>query len=286
MDKHLEKATNLIEALPYIREFSGKTFVIKCGGAAMKDPKQISHIMRDIALLHFCGIRPVVVHGGGSEISNMCSRLNISTQFLNGHRVTDDATLEVVQMVLIGKTNKELVTSLNQFGVKAIGLSGQDANFLQAKKLVVADGDLGYVGHVASVDNKLITLLITGGFLPVIAPIGVDESGQAYNINADVAAGAIASALDAVKLIFLSDVSGVYADVNDPSTKLSVMTKETVEMWLRKKIVSAGMIPKLQTCLQTLEQGVVNVHILDGRKPHSLLLEIFTDQGVGTVITN
>lgn len=286
MEKHIEKASHLIEALPYIRKFNAKTFVIKCGGAAMNGQEQIKHIMRDIALLHFCGIRLVIVHGGGSEISEMCSRLRIPTKFINGQRVTDNATMEVVQMVLIGKTNKEVVTALNQFGAKAVGLSGQDASFLQVEKLGDEETDLGYVGHVTNVDDKLIGALIAGNFLPVIAPIGVDTSGQAYNINADIVAGAIASTLKAAKLIFLSDVDGVYSDINNPTTQLSTITKDMVLNWLQTKKVTSGMIPKLQSCLQALEQGVTSVHILNGRKPHSLLLEIFTDKGVGTIITN
>lgn len=284
MKNWVEKASHLIEALPYIRHFYGKTFVVKCGGAAMIDSAQMQTIMQNIALLHFCGIRLVIVHGGGPEITAMCERLNIPVNFSNGQRVTDDAAMEVVQMVLIGKTNRAIVTALNQFGVKAVGLSGQDSSIIQVKKLT-SENDLGHVGEVTKIDTKLINTLLAENFLPIISPIGIDSQGQAHNINADAVASAVAGALSAEKIIFLSDVNGIYADVNDPSSRLSTVTKATLKNWLQEKRVSGGMIPKLQACLQALDQGVRFAHILDGKMPHSLLLEIFTDQGVGTLLT-
>ncbi|HEX4044599.1 MAG TPA: acetylglutamate kinase [Gammaproteobacteria bacterium] len=296
MQQLFTKASHLIEALPYIRRFYGKTFVVKCGGAAMVDEKHIQTLMQDIALLHFCGIRMVVVHGGGPDISALCDRLNIKTQFSNGLRVTDAETMEIVQMVLMGKTNRALVTALNQLGVKAVGLSGQDAACLQVVKAgsTASDSttnaqtesvDLGYVGEIKAIDPSFINTLLSASFLPVIAPIGVDEGGQAYNINADIAAGAIAGALQAKKLVVLSDVNGVYLDLHDPSTQISTVNCETVRTWLQEKRIVGGMIPKLQACLTALEQGVTNAHILDGKMPHSVLLEVFTDHGVGTLIT-
>ncbi len=291
MKKWIEKASHLIEALPYIRRFCGKIFVVKCGGAALVDPQQLHNIMQDIALLHFCGIRPVIVHGGGPDIGAMCKRLQIPTQFSNGLRVTDADTMEIVQMVLFGKTNRALVTALNQFGVKAVGLTGQDAAFMQSKKFIAtsdvdADVDLGFVGEITDLDTTLITTLLAGGFLPVIAPIGIDEHGQAYNINADTAAGVVASKLAAEKLVMLSDVNGLYANIDDPETRLHVIKAALVKTWLNEKHISGGMIPKLQACLHALDNGLSSAHILDGNMPHSLLLEIFTDQGVGTLITN
>jgi acetylglutamate kinase len=287
MQQYIEKASHLIEALPYIRRFYGKIFVVKCGGAAMTDITQLQHIMRDIALLHFCGIRPVIVHGGGPDISAMCERLQIPTQFAHGQRVTDAATMEIVQMILTGKNNKALVTALNQFGVKAVGISGQDASLLQAEKIITAndDADLGYVGNITAVDTQLITTLLAKNFLPVIAPVATSVTGQAYNINADIAAGAIATALAAEKLIYLSDVNGFYTDIKDPGTRINAVKKETVKSWLQEKKITGGMIPKLQSCLQALDEGVSCAHILDGNMSHSLLLEIFTDQGIGTLIS-
>ncbi len=287
MQESIEKASHLIEALPYIRRFYGKTFVIKCGGAAMTDEQHMRNIMQDIALLHFCGIRVVVVHGGGKDISTLCEQLHIPTQFSNGLRVTDAATMEVVQMVLIGKTNMALVTALNQFGVKAVGIAGQDAACLKTKKIHQDQGmDLGFVGDYPTLDTTLINTLLGASFLPVIAPVGVDNEGRAYNVNADLAASAVAAALKAEKLIVLSDVNGVYANLQDPGTQIQTITVSTIKTWLKENRISGGMIPKLQACLQALEHGVINAHILDGNMTHSMLLEIFTDQGVGTQITH
>ncbi len=289
MKQYIDKASNLIEALPYIRRFYGKIFVIKYGGAAMTDMQWMQQVMQDIALMYFCGIRPVIVHGGGPEISAMCERLQLPTQFAQGQRVTDEATMEVVQMVLLGKTNRALVTALNQHGVKAIGLSGQDAAFLQTEKLINAAHaesiDLGWVGNIVGVDTAFVTNLISNNYVPIIAPIGVDAQGQAYNVNADLAAGAIAGALSAEKLVILSDVNGLYADAKNPETRLSIIKTETVTTLLQENRISGGMIPKLQACLRALEKNVSCAHILDGKMPHSLLLEIFTNEGIGTMVT-
>jgi acetylglutamate kinase len=285
MKKYIKKASYLIEALPYIRKFHNDVFVIKCGGAAMKSPMQMKLIMRDIALLHYCGIRIVVVHGGGLEISNMCKQLKITTKFVDGYRVTDSATMEIVQMVLIGKTNKELTTKLNQLDINAIGLSGHDANLIRAKKADFGEIDLGYVGNIIGINTEFLNLLLSKNFLPIIAPIGVSDDGQSYNVNADVVASTIASTLSARKLIFLSDVNGFFSDINNPDTRLSTIKKDTIKKWLQEKRITGGMLPKLQSCISALEHGVDCAHILDGTMRHSLLLEIFTDQGVGTAVT-
>lgn len=277
------KASNLIEALPYIRHFYKKTIVIKCGGAVLIEPDYMQTMMQDIALLYYCGIRPVIIHGGGPEISQMCTQLQIPVEFNNGQRVTDAATLEIVQMILLGKTNRTLVNILNQQGLKAVGISGHDSHFLQAKKLG-NETDLGFVGEVAAVQTQLIDTLLEKNFIPVIAPIGVDEHGQAYNINADTAAAAIASSLNAEKLIILSDVCGLYADLNDPATHVSSLSPVTAKSWMQQQKISGGMIPKIDACVKAVEQGVATAHILNGKLPHSLLLEIFTDQGIGTMI--
>ncbi|CAN5402183.1 acetylglutamate kinase [soil metagenome] len=288
MQQWINKATNLIEALPYIRRFSGKIFVIKCGGAAMTDPTQMHNIMQDIALLHFCGIHIVIIHGGGPDISAMCDRLQLPIQFCDGQRVTDANTMEIVQMVLVGKTNRSVVMALNQLGVKATGISGHDTAFIQAEKFVsnTLANDLGFVGNIVSIDATLIDTLLAVNFVPVIAPVGVDATGQAYNINADIAAGTIAGSLNAEKLIVLSDVNGFYEDIKDSNTRLNSIEKTTVKAWLQQGKIEGGMIPKLQSCINALDQGVPSAHLLDGKMPHSLLLEIFTDQGVGTLILN
>lgn len=286
MQQYIEKAAHLIEALPYIRAFFGKIMVIKYGGAAMTDSLYVKNVMRDIALLHFCGIRVVIIHGGGPEISDFCDRLHIPVHFSQGQRVTDEKTLEVVQMTLLGKINTALVAELNQHGVKAVGLSGQDAAFLQAKKLQQKEGeDLGFVGEIESVEPHLITTLLNAGFLPVISPIGRDAQGQSYNVNADTVASNIAGALEAEKLVLLSDVNGLYADKNNADTRIGSLNVPTVHQWIEEGRIVGGMIPKMHACVHALTHGVQRVHILDGKIQHSLLLEIFTDQGVGTMVT-
>jgi acetylglutamate kinase len=282
----MDKAEHLIEALPYIRRFHQKYMVIKYGGSAMHDLAAMQNVMRDIALLHYCGIKVVLVHGGGPDISHLCERLELSTEFVNGQRKTDAETMTVTQMVLLGKINTTLVTQLNQQGMKAVGISGHDTGFIQAKKFGSKDEDLGYVGEVASINNELMEILLAAHFIPVIAPIGVDAGGQAYNINADVAAGAVAAALKAEKLVLLSDINGVYAEASKPETRISVMDIDTVKAWVKDGRINGGMIPKLKACVHAIEGGVPRAHILNGKIPHSLLLEMFTDEGVGTMVMN
>lgn len=285
MEKHQEKAANLIEALPYIRRFNGKTFVIKCGGAAMTDPLQTKNIMQDIALLFLCGIRIIIVHGGGPDISAMCEQLNLPIQFVQGQRVTDHNTMEVVKMVLIGKNNFSLVSLLNTFGIKAVGMNGADANLLQANPAVNHEA-LGYVGKITAINTDVLDELLSQQFLPVIAPVAVDKNGTAYNVNADFTAAALAAAIRAEKLIMLTDVNGYYADKNDPSTKVQTINQQQLKLWLNETKITGGMLPKLQACLQAIEHGAASAHIINGTAKHSLLLEIFSNCGVGTMIAN
>lgn len=286
MEKWIEKAAHLIEALPYIRRFSGKTFVIKFGGSVLPSSTQMQNMMQDIALLSFCGIRIILVHGGGPEISALCQALNVPVQFNQGQRVTDDKILEVVQMALLGKVNSALVTQLCLHGLKAIGISGQDAGFIQAKKLLRDQLDLGWVGEISSIDDKFLTTLLANALLPVVAPLAADHQGQTYNINADTVAAGIAGAMKAEKLVLLTNVNGIYANKNDPTTRMSSMDIETINTWLSNGQIQGGMIPKVQAGMRALEQGVGKVHILDGQLQHSLLLEIFTDAGIGTMLTH
>jgi len=286
----LDKAAILAEALPYIRRFSGKTVVIKYGGAAMAAADLKDAVMQDIALMKYVGMNPVVVHGGGPEVSAMAKKLGIESAFVDGLRVTDAATMEIAQMVLVGKTNREIVTHLGRHGIKAVGLSGQDGGLIKAvkhmhKSMKTGESvDLGFVGDVAAVDVDLLHSLTGAGFVPVISPIGIGPDGEPYNINADTVAGEIAAALHAEKLVLLTDVEGVRADKDDPSSLLNRVTAEEIKTWMAKGKIEGGMIPKLQCCLTALEAGVNRVHIIDGRVLHSLLLEIFTDRGVGTMV--
>lgn len=281
----INKASHLVEALPYVRRFYGKTVVIKCGGAAMTADENIDSIMQDIALLYFCGVQLVIVHGGGPEISQWCARLQLPVQFIKGQRYTDAATLEIVQMVLLGKVNQTLVTKLNQLGAKAVGISGHDAGFLRTEKTEDED-DLGYVGKITHVDLALVNTLLSSRFITVAAPIGVDADGQAHNINGDTAAAAIASKLTAEKLIILSDVNGLYGDLNDPSTQISCLTVSDAKGMIRDDKIVGGMLPKLQACVDAVENGVSAAHIVSGKLVHGLLLEILTDRGVGTMVTS
>ncbi len=286
----LDKAAVLAEALPYIRKFSGKTVVIKYGGAAMAAADLKDAVMQDIALMKYVGMNPILVHGGGPEVSNMGKRLGLESRFVDGLRVTDAATMEVAQMVLVGKTNREIVTHLGQQGIKAVGLSGADASLIRATKHVhrsVKTGevvDLGYVGNVAAVDVEVLESLTRAGFVPVIAPVGMGPGGEPYNINADTVAGAIAAALHAEKLVLLTDVEGVRADKDDPASLLTRVTADEIRGWMAQGKLEGGMIPKLECCLTALEAGVNRVHIIDGRVRHSLLLEVFTDKGSGTMV--
>ena len=288
MDTLINKAKILIEALPYIQKLHGKTVVIKYGGNAMINDELKNHVMEDITLLKFIGVNPVVVHGGGPDINKTLDKLNIKSQFVNGLRVTDATTMEVAQMVLIGKTNKEIVSLINKKGGKAIGLSGIDGNLIECTRHYVnIDGketDIGYVGKIIKVNAKLIEHLAKDEFIPVIAPIGVGEEGESYNINADTVAGEIASALQAEKRMLLTDVEGV-KDPRNNNEVIPVLTIAEVEKLIEEKVISGGMIPKVLGCVDAVNRGVGRTHIIDGRIPHCILLEIFTNKGIGTMIT-
>jgi acetylglutamate kinase len=288
MQQAINKANILMEALPYIKTFKNKTFVIKFGGNAMVDPALSHSFALDIILLNYVGIRPVIVHGGGPQIGEFMDRLGMETKFVDGLRVTDKNTIEIVEMVLVGKINKEIVGHINQNGGKAVGLSGKDGNLLMAEKIWLKDKndplkkvDIGMVGEVKSVNPNVINTLDTAQFIPVIAPLGAGEDGETYNINADTAAGEIASALKAEKLILLTDVEGV-KDKND--NLLSTLTEQETEKSIETGAISGGMIPKVNCCCKALDKGVGKAHIIDGRVEHAVLLEIFTDVGVGTQI--
>lgn len=281
----LEKANILVEALPYIRKFYGKTFVIKYGGAAQKDPFLKDAFAQDIVLLNFIGIKPIVVHGGGPKITELMKRLGKEPIFLHGHRVTDKETMEIVEMVLGGVINKEIVQLINAHGGKAVGLTGKDAGLLRTtKKLLKINNeeiDLGFVGEVEKVCVEVLETLQDKGFIPVVAPIGFDKHGQSYNINADTVASAIAVAVKAEKLILLTDVKGITDDNNDLVSTLKM--QEALKL-IEQQIITGGMIPKVYACLNALQGDVKKTHIIDGRIPHSLLLEIFTQRGVGTEV--
>lgn len=285
-ESYMNKALILTEALPYIQRLNGKTVIIKYGGNAMIDEALQYTIFQDIALLKSVGVNPIIVHGGGPDISNMLSRLSIESHFVDGLRVTDGASMEVVQMVLAGKLNKDIVASLSLLGVKAIGLCGKDAGLLKVRKKVGKGGaDLGFVGEIVEVNARLLTTLAQDEYIPVIAPVGVDENGQSYNINADTVAGEIAVALEAEKLMFLTDIDGIYLDRNDPNTLLPVVTIEQIHQFIEDGTIDGGMIPKVQGCIRAVEQGVKRTHIVNGTIPHPIVLEIFTDSGIGTMVT-
>jgi len=267
----------LIEALPYIQQFENTTFVIKYGGAVMQDEQLKQMVAQDVTLLRKIGIDVVVVHGGGKEITLLADKLNIKTSFVNGQRYTNEEMRDVVQMVLAGSINKDIVRRINMHGGRAVGVSGIDANLVEVKKY---NDDLGLVGKVASVNSVFIKNLLKDGYLPVIAPIGVDEKGIIYNVNADIAVGPIAASLDAAKLVYLTDIEGVKA--ND--RLVSHLTQSEVQSFINDGTISGGMIPNVQSALSALEAGVQKVHIIDGRVPHALLLEIFTKEGIGTEI--
>jgi acetylglutamate kinase len=272
----------LSEALPYLQSFAGRTVVVKYGGAAMKDSQLKDRVVRDIVFMACIGIRPIIVHGGGPEINSWLDKLNIEPQFKDGLRVTDAATMEVVEMVLVGKVNKEIVSLINQSGGSAIGMCGKDANLIMARP--EGRTDIGFVGEVSGVNVKVLELLVAGGYIPVISSVAADSSGQSYNINADTVAGEIAAALGAEKLILLTDTPGLMRDFHDPSSLIRQLDITQARQLVTEGIVSGGMIPKLSCCIRSLAQGVHSAHIIDGRVPHSLLLEIFTDSGIGTMI--
>lgn len=273
----------LTEALPYIQRFHRKTVVVKYGGNAMIDPQLQSSFARDVVLMKLVGIDPVVVHGGGPQIGEMLKRLNIETRFIDGMRVTDEATMDVVQMVLIGLVNKHIVNLINQHGGRAVGLSGKDGGLIRARKLAAADtaSDLGLVGDVDSIDPSVVTRLDTGGFIPVIAPVGVGADGRTYNINADLVAGKMASVLEAEKLMLLTNTTGVLDKQGELLTGLS---PQRVEALIADGTISGGMLPKIACALDAVASGVRAAHIIDGRVQHACLLELFTDAGVGTLI--
>jgi acetylglutamate kinase len=278
------RAATLVEALPYLRAFYGKTIVIKYGGNAMTNDELKAQVMQDIALLHYVGIRPILVHGGGPEISDLMKRLGHEPTFVGGLRVTDEATMEIVEMALAGKTNKGIVALLNRQGARAVGLSGKDASLLIARKMTSPQGDLGFVGDVMRVNGEVVRLLADNGYVPVICSVAVGEDGESYNVNADHAAGAISVALGAAKLIVLTDVEGVRADPDDPATLLSEMDIGQARAMLASRAADRGMIPKLEACITAIEGGVERAHLIDGRVPHALLIEVFTDTGIGTMI--
>lgn len=281
--KYLEKAEVLIEALPYIQRFNRKIVVIKYGGSAMLDEELKRNVIKDAVLLKLVGFKPIIVHGGGKEISRWVGKVGMEPKFINGLRVTDKDTMEIAEMVL-AKVNKELVTLVQSLGVKAVGISGKDGGLLSCKKKMADGEDIGFVGEITKVDPQILYDLLENDFLPIVFPVGYDEEFQTYNINADDAACAIAKAVHAEKLAFLSDIEGVYKDKDDPSSLISELHVHEAEAMIEKGYAGGGMIPKLQNCIHAIEEGVNRVHILDGRIPHSLLLEIFTNKGIGTAI--
>ena len=281
--KYLEKAEVLIEALPYIQRFNRKIVVIKYGGSAMLDEELKANVIKDAVLLKLVGFKPIIVHGGGREISRWVGKVGMEAKFVNGLRVTDKDTMEIAEMVL-AKVNKELVNYVQALGVRAVGISGKDGGLLKCKKKLSGGEDIGYVGEVTEVDPKILHDLLEKDFLPIVFPVGYDENYDTYNINADDAACAIAEAVHAEKLAFLSDIEGVYKDQNDPSTLISELHVNEAQALIEEGFVGGGMIPKLNNCIHAIEKGVNRVHILDGRIPHSLLLEIFTNKGIGTAI--
>ena len=288
MVSNLEKAKILTQALPFIKRYHGKTIVIKYGGSAMTDQKIKEQFIQDVVLMKFVGINPVVVHGGGPEINAMLEKIGKESRFVEGNRVTDLETVEIVEMILSGKVNKDLVSNINRHGGRAIGLSGKDDNMiLVEKKFIEKDGeviDIGYVGEIKEINTDIIDMLDFNNYIPVISTIGVDKEGQTYNINADYVAGEIAGKIKADRLIFLTDVDGIMQDHTNKETLISDITRKEVEILIEDGTISGGMLPKVETCLHALKKGVENVIILNGKIEHSILLELFTEEGAGTLI--
>ena len=282
MQDVLKKAEVLVEALPYIQKFNRKIIVVKYGGSAMSNEELQKNVITDVTLLKLVGFKPIIVHGGGKAISSWVSKIGKEAEFINGLRVTDAETMEIAEMVL-GRVNKQLVTMVQELGVKAIGISGKDSGLLHVKKKLSDGKDIGYVGEVDSVDPKILFDLLDNDYLPIIAPIGLDDNFDTYNINADDAACAIAKAVGANKLAFLTDIEGVYKDIKDPSSFISRLTCSEADELIASGNIGGGMLPKLNNCTDAIRKGVNNVHILDGRIPHCILLEIFTKKGVGTM---
>ncbi len=285
MKREIEKARVLIEALPYIRRFAGSIVVVKYGGSAMSDPEIKSSTIKDIAMMKMIGMRPVVIHGGGPSISEMLGRLGKESTFVDGLRVTDSETAQIAEMVLSGTISKDLVQSLQRVGIDAVGINGKDGQTLLTRKKLIDGKDIGFVGEVVKVKTALLNSLIEQDFIPVVSPIGTDREGNTYNINADYAASAIAGALNAQKLVFLTDVEGILKDVDDPASRFSQLSLTEAEAYIVDGTIKGGMIPKTECCIEGIKRGVQSVHILDGRIPHALLLEIFTNEGIGTMLT-
>ena len=283
MQKYLDKAEVLIEALPYIQRFNRKVIVVKYGGSAMVDETLKKNVIKDVVLLKLVGFKPIIVHGGGKEISRWVGKVGMEPKFVNGLRVTDEDTMEVAEMVL-NKVNKELVSMIESLRVQGVGISGKDGGLLKVNRKLSDGRDIGYVGEIKKVNPKVLYDLLEKDFLPVVCPIGMDDDFHSYNINADDAASAIAEAMNAEKLAFLTDIEGVYADKDDPSSLISELTLQGAAKLIEEGHVGGGMIPKLQNCIDAIHNGVSRVHILDGRIPHCLLLEIFTNKGIGTAI--
>lgn len=289
MDSYMEqiaiKANTLIEALPYIRQFNNKKVVVKYGGSAMLDENLQGNVIKDVALLKLVGMKPIIVHGGGKDISKWLTKIGKETKFVEGLRETDAETMEVAEMVL-NRVNKHLVQMVEQLGVKAVGISGKDGATFKVDKKLVNGKDIGFVGNIKAVDTTLIDSLIENDFIPIIAPIGLDDEYQTYNINADDAACAVAMAVGAEKLAFLTDIEGVYTNPDDRSSLISYLTLDHAHKLIDEGFIGGGMLPKLNNCIDAVENGVNRVHILDGRRDHSLLLEFFTVKGIGTAIIN
>ncbi len=283
MDKVLEKAEVLIEALPYIQKFNRKIIVVKYGGSAMSNEELQRNVIKDVTLLKLVGFKPIIVHGGGKEISRWVGKVGMEARFVNGLRVTDEDTMEIAEMVL-NKVNKNLVRMVGELGVRAVGISGKDGGLLQCDKKYADGEDIGFVGDIKNVDPKVLYDLLEKDFLPIVAPIGLDDNYQTYNINADDAACAIAKAVGADKLVFLTDIEGLYRDVNDKASFISRLTVTQADELIAGGCIGGGMLPKLHNCTEAIKNGVNRVHILDGRIAHCLLLEIFTNKGIGTAI--
>ena len=281
-----ERAQTLIEALPYLRQYNGATLVIKYGGAAMVDPELKAAVLKDIVLLRYVGMNPILVHGGGPEISAMMKQMGMEPKFVQGLRVTDESTMEIVEMVLVGKTNSDIVGTLNQHGAHAVGLSGKDASLLVCSKRTEGGVDLGLVGEIEQINAEVIHSLVKEGFLPVIAPIGWGREGETYNLNADHVAGALAAILHAAKLIVLTDVTGVREDPQQPESLISVLPAQRARELIASGKVESGMVPKVEACLEAIKGGVPRAHIIDGRLPHAVLMELFTDVGIGTMVVS
>lgn len=283
LQKYIDKAEVLIEALPYITKFAGKIIVIKYGGSAMQNEDLKRKVIEDIVLLKSVGFKPIIVHGGGKEISKWVTKSGMEPKFVEGLRVTDEATIELVEMVL-GKVNNELVRLVHSLGVKALGVSGMDGDLLQVEKKVLESGDIGFVGDVKVVNPQVIYDLLDDDYIPIVYPVGIGMDAKPYNINADEAAGAIAKAIGAEKLAFLTDTEGVYMDIEDPDTRIAQLGIKEAQQLIEEGVIAGGMIPKIMNCIDAVEGGVNRVHILDGRLPHCVLLEIFTNKGIGTMV--